>query len=110
MQLPTARLNVKSRRIEDIREVLIGCGSQVLEHIEEVSIDLWAPYKKLAEELMPNANITIVGYFNGGTTNGTVEGINNKLKLIKRRGYGFRNFDNFRLLSLLTWHFTTNSP
>jgi len=34
----------------------------------------------------------IVGYFDGGTTNGTVEGINNKLKLIKRHGYGFRDF------------------
>ncbi|MGK7957260.1 MAG: transposase, partial [Crocosphaera sp.] len=31
---------------------------------------------------------------------------NNKLKLIKRRGYGFRNFDNFKLRSFLTWHFT----
>jgi len=30
------------------------------------------------------------------TTNGVVEGINNKLKLIKRSAYGFRNFDNFR--------------
>ncbi|MCG6138735.1 MAG: transposase, partial [Nostoc sp. LLA-1] len=44
------------------------------------------------------------------TTSGTVEGINNKLKLIKRLGYGFRNFSNFRLRSLLNWHFTINSP
>ena len=26
-----------------------------------------------------------------------VEGINNKLQLIKRRGYGLKNFDNFSL-------------
>ena len=39
----------------------------------------------------------IVAYFDNGTTQGVVEGINNKLKLIKRRGYGFRNFDNFVL-------------
>ncbi|HLP88831.1 MAG TPA: transposase, partial [Nostocaceae cyanobacterium] len=39
-----------------------------------------------------------------------VEGINNKLKLIKRLGYGFRNFENFRLRSLLTWHFSINEP
>lgn len=38
-----------------------------------------------------------------------VKGINNKLKLIKRLGYGFRNFDNFRLHSLLSWHFSINS-
>ena len=29
-------------------------------------------------------------------TNGFVEGTNNKLKLIMRRGFGFTNFDNFR--------------
>lgn len=225
---------VQSRRIEDIREVLISWGVDVLNQIEEVSIDLWSPYKSLVEELMPNANITadrfhvmkqvtdeldttrkaekraamslddksekirrlealnkskysllknedslnekqkeklktvrevlpnlakmhalkeqfrqifettkswgdsitklldwmydarsyfpkslgtmvrwfgeIVGYFDGRTTSGTVEGINNKLKLIKRLGYGFRNFTNFRLRSLLNWHFTINSP
>ena len=37
----------------------------------------------------------ILAYFDNRTTQGVVEGINNKLKLIKRRGYGFRNFDNF---------------
>ncbi len=52
----------------------------------------------------------IVGYFDGRTTSGPVEGINNKLKLIKRLGYGFRNFSTFRLRSLLNWHFTINSP
>ncbi|EFA68381.1 ISL3 family transposase [Cylindrospermopsis raciborskii] len=225
---------VKTRRIEDIREVLIGWGLESLEQIQEVSIDMWSPYKSLVEELMPNANITadrfhvmkqvndeldnmrktekkaatsypnesekkrilaglnkgkysliknedslneelkerlksvqsvsptlakmhclkekfreifeqstnwgdsiidlldwmhdaksffpktigtmirwfgeIVGYFDGRTTSGIVEGINNKLKLIKRLGYGFRNFNNFRLRSLLHWHFSINCP
>ena len=40
---------------------------------------------------------SIVNYFEQRTTNGTAEGINNKIKLIKRLAYGFRNFDNFRL-------------
>lgn len=47
----------------------------------------------------------IIAYFNNRTTNGVVEGINNKLKLIKRSAYGFRNFDNFRVRCLLCWHF-----
>ncbi|XHL99148.1 MAG: ISL3 family transposase [Microcoleus anatoxicus] len=46
----------------------------------------------------------IVGYFESRTTNGVVEGINNKLKLLKRSGFGFRNFDNFQLRALLLWH------
>ena len=34
-----------------------------------------------------------------------VEGINQKIKLIKRRAYGLSNFDNFRRRVLLNWHF-----
>ncbi|GAK56559.1 transposase [Candidatus Vecturithrix granuli] len=39
----------------------------------------------------------ILNYFHHRTTNSPSEGINNKIKLVKRRGDGFRNFDNFRL-------------
>ncbi len=49
----------------------------------------------------------IIAYFDEGTTQGVVEGINNKLKLIKRRAFGFRNFDNFQIRSFLTWHFAS---
>ena len=52
------------------------------------------------------ANKVIIAYFDERTTSGVVEGINNKLKLIKRRAYGMRNFTNFKLRSFLTWHFT----
>jgi len=46
----------------------------------------------------------IIGYFDNRTTSGVVEGINNKLKLIKRSAYGFRNFENYRIRCLLNWH------
>jgi transposase len=39
----------------------------------------------------------IANYFHDRTTTGKPEGINNKIKLIKRRAFGFRNFDHFRL-------------
>jgi len=225
-----------SRKQEDIRKVLMEWGLQVLEQIEEVSIDLWQGYKSLVTEMMPNAQVVadrfhvmvqinkeldiarkrekrnvenaiknskneqeklekekileglnkskyvllkngedlndeqkiklnqvkqvspslkvmyelkekirqifnktkdwlkglyklsiwllrakdhyptshntivrwldeIIAYFDNRTTSGVVEGINNKLKLIKRSAYGFRNFDNFRLRCLLTWKF-----
>jgi len=65
-----------------------------------------------AKKYFPNSNNTIIrwfdeiiAYFDNRTTNGTVEGINNKLKLIKRSGYGFRNFENFRVRCLLSWHY-----
>ena len=47
----------------------------------------------------------VTSYFELRITNGVVEGINNKFKLIKRSGYGFRNFDNFKLRALLPWVF-----
>jgi transposase len=228
---------VEGRTKEEIKKVLRGWGSEVLEGIEEVSIDLWAGYKSLATEMMPNAQIVadrfhvmvqinqeldgerkkekrkiqseikeaktpeeklaketilagitdskyailknekdlndkqkdklaevqnvsnrlkvmhklkeefrelfekketwtdgllglgkwiskaqkyfvnsqstiyrwfdeILAYFDNRTTSGVVEGINNKLKLIKRSGYGFTNFENFRNRCLLNWHFT----
>ncbi len=66
-----------------------------------------------AKKYYPKSNNTIIrwfeeiiAYFDNGTTNGVVEGINNKLKLIKRSSYGFRNFDNFRIRCLLNWHFS----
>lgn len=58
-----------------------------------------------AQETFKESVGTIVtAYFDNRTTSGTVEGINNKLKLIKRSGYGFRNFDNFQLRCLICWH------
>src|SRR4028119_633444 len=224
------------RKQEEIREVLLGWGKEVLEQIEEVSIDLWKGYRNLVRELIPNAQVVadrfhvmaqinkeldaqrkrekrqvedlikkaesseekadqekvleglkkskyvllknesdineeqkaklmqvkdvsstlkslhklkeeirklfeqannwlvglwqlgrwlsgakkyfpdsqntiirwldeIIAYFDYKTTSGVVEGINNKLKLIKRSAYGFRNFENFRVRCLLTWQF-----
>ena len=49
----------------------------------------------------------IIPYFKNRTTQGIVEGINNKLKLIKRKGFGFKNFHNFRSRSLLSFHFNS---
>ncbi|MEG4353820.1 transposase [Microcoleus sp. LAD1_D3] len=38
----------------------------------------------------------ICNYFLYRTTSGVMEGINNRIKLIMRQGYGFSNFNNFR--------------
>jgi transposase len=47
----------------------------------------------------------ILAYFDHRTTQGIVEGINQKIKLIKRRAYGLTNFHNFRRRVLLNWYF-----
>jgi len=51
----------------------------------------------------------ITSYFFNRTTSGVVEGINNKLKLIKRLEYGFRNFENFKLRCSISWHLDFDS-
>lgn len=38
----------------------------------------------------------ILNYFSTGITNGQTEGFNNKIKVIKRVAYGYRNFENFK--------------
>ncbi len=40
---------------------------------------------------------SILNYFNERISNGIVEGKNNKIKMIKRRAYGFLNFEKMRL-------------
>lgn len=46
----------------------------------------------------------ICNYFSHRTTSGVMEGINNRIKLIKRQAYGFVNFDNFRARLLACFH------
>ena len=116
------------RTCEEISKCLKSWGADILSQIEEVSIDMYKPYKRIdwsealfklcdwiieSEQKFPKSCGTIkrwigeiVSYFDNRTTQGVVEGINNKLKLIKRRGYGFRNFDNFQIRSMLSWHFS----
>jgi transposase len=43
----------------------------------------------------------ILNYFIERWTNAFAEGVNNKIKLIKRRAFGFTNFDHFRLRILV---------
>lgn len=43
----------------------------------------------------------ILNYFNQRTSQGFVEGMNNRIKLIMRRGFGYRNFDRFSLRILI---------
>jgi len=45
----------------------------------------------------------ILNYFDGRHSNGFAEGVNLKIKLINRRGFGYRNFENFRLHILVAF-------
>ena len=48
---------VKNRTQVEIKKYLEAWGEEVLEQIEEVSIDMWKPYKNVSEALMPQAEV-----------------------------------------------------
>jgi len=45
----------------------------------------------------------ILNYFDGRHSNGFAEGVNLKIKLLNRRGFGYRNFAHFRLHILVAF-------
>lgn len=54
------------------------------------------PFIDFGKRLLRNAE-SILEYFFYRVSNGFAEGINNKIKVIKRMAYGFRDFEYFRL-------------
>lgn len=52
--------------------------------------------------MLANWSKYILNAFDCPYSNGYTEGTNNKIKVIKRNGYGYRNFENFRNRILLT--------
>jgi len=52
---------------------------------------------------LDNWRESILNYFNGRHSNGFAEGVNLKIKLLNRRGFGYRNFEHFRLHVLVAF-------
>ena len=64
--------------------------------IEEVNQKNLFHYEKFLKTLN-NWKTEILNYFISKTTNGFVEGLNNKIKLLKRIGFGFTNIEHFSM-------------
>lgn len=47
--------------------------------------------------------------FTYSLSNGPIEGVNNKIKNIKRSGYGYRNFEHLRYRALISFTLTKNN-
>ena len=71
---------------EEIKEWIRVCKDCGLDEFEEASktINNWLPY-------------IVNSFIDKRFTNGFTEGLNNKIKVIKRVGYGYKNFEFFRL-------------
>ncbi|MCJ7523212.1 MAG: ISL3 family transposase [Dehalococcoidia bacterium] len=68
---------------------------------EEIQSSSLPAFKQLLH-MLTNWREEILNYFEYRITNGFVEGKNNRIKTIKRMGYGYRNTNNFRLRILAT--------
>lgn len=71
---------------EELKEWISICDKCGLKEFEEASktIKNWLPY-------------IVNSFIDERFSNGFTEGLNNKIKVIKRIGFGYRNFDFFRL-------------
>jgi transposase len=72
---------------------------QWLEQARQVKLTAIQTFVKTVE----NWREHILGFFDGRGSNGFAEGVNNKIKLIKRRAYGCPNFQHFRLRILVAF-------
>jgi transposase len=61
-------------------------GKEVLEQIEEVSIDLWKGYKNVVIDLMPNAQVVADRFHVNGTNK---QGIRRRKKAREKTGRRF---------------------
>ena len=102
-----SRLAIMHKLKENFREMFENRKTNWLRRL--LRIGLWQPrakqYFSSTVNTITNWLDEIIAYFDNRTTSGVVEGVNNKLKLIKRSAYGFRNFENYKNRCLLTWHF-----
>lgn len=63
---------------------------------DEMARSLLPEIKTLRRTLVKWRN-EILNYFKTGLTNARVEGFNNRAKVVKRMGYGYKSFRNYRL-------------
>jgi transposase len=64
--------------------------------LDEMAHSRLKAVKRLRKTLLKWKN-EILNYFKTRLTNARVEGFNNVAKTVKKRGYGFRSFENYRL-------------
>ena len=82
----------KSRNHKQCKKLI----PELLGKIEILKTSPYPPMQTLARSFKSWLN-PIVRMFRYYRSNGIVEGFHRKMKLIQRRAYGFRNFENYRL-------------
>jgi len=74
-----------------------GRAKKVLTKLTDQMADSTLPEIKTLRRTLLAWRKQILAYFHFRITNGRTEGFNNKAKLVKRRAYGYKSFQNYRL-------------
>ncbi|MGV7006380.1 transposase [Desulfovibrio sp. QI0442] len=85
-------LRVRAQNIDSCRKYV----SELLDKIDQLRKTPFAPLRTLGKTLH-NWREEVARMFRFTRNNGITEGFHRKMKLIQRRAYGFRNFENYRL-------------
>ena len=85
-------LRIRRQNKEQCRELV----SRLLAYIDELCHSPFKPMSSLGRTL-DSWKEEIARMFRFSKNNGITEGFHRKMKLIQRRAYGFRNFENYRL-------------
>jgi len=85
-------LNQKHQTARQSRKLI----SRLLSYISKYKAESFAPMQTLAKTLKSWSG-EIAAMWRFTKNNGITEGFHRKMKLIQRRAYGFRNFQNYRL-------------
>ena len=103
-------LNIAYEMKENLRCIYESCrtpkgGRKKMDKWLRHARILWP---KLCETISRHI-LEICNYFISRLTNGFIEGVNNKIKLIKRQGYGFTNMKNFRTRHMASFRYRPSS-
>ena len=94
------RLFWEKETVESARSFLVDWWLDVIVTVDDYSMQTYSnvlrPLKRLAQTLIRNMT-GILSYFKHWITNGKAEGLNNKIKTLKRQAYGYRDSEYFKL-------------
>ncbi|MCQ5217607.1 transposase [Desulfovibrio desulfuricans] len=85
-------LRVRAQIVDSCRRYV----AELLDKIDQLRETPFAPLRTLGKTLH-NWREKVPRMFRFTRNNGITEGFHRKMKLIQRRAYGFRNFENYRL-------------
>ena len=90
-------------RVHDIRYAVKSRNVLELNRLIDASTDGLADSVKMAINTMRKHKEYMLNSVRYDISNGSLEGINNKVKVLKRISYGYRSFYNFRLRILVVF-------